>query len=394
MNRDPHPPRGFQTRAVHAADGIDPSTSISPPIYQSSTFKLDSCALGAELAQSVRPTGFYTRWGNPTTRRFETIVADLEGAEAALAFSSGMGAISAFTLSQVRQGDHVLVGSSIYSGVHELVCDVLARYGVESTSVDTRDLDSVRDAFRPRTKLLLVESPTNPTLQLCDLAALADLCRERGVISVVDNTFATPCNQNPLALGIDVVAHAATKAIGGHSDVTAGVICAKREIVDGAWPMLKILGACISPFESWLLIRGIKTLGLRVARQNESAAAIAAYLETHPGVEKVHYPGLRTHPEHQLACRQMTGFGGIVSFEIGGARTRGSSFAESLQLIELAVSLGGAESLICHPASMTHGMLDDDTLERAGLSPGLQRLSVGLEDVEDLIADLEQALET
>jgi cystathionine beta-lyase/cystathionine gamma-synthase len=366
---------------------------MTPPIYQTSTFKLDTCALGAEFALSVGPTEFYTRWGNPTTRHFETIIADLEGAEAALAFSSGMGAISAFVLSQVRQGDHILIGRSIYSGVHELVCNILARFGVESTSVDASDLDEVSRAFRHGSKLLLVESPTNPTLQICDLAALAGLCREHGVLSVVDNTFATPCNQNPIALGIDVVAHAATKAIGGHSDVTAGVICSRREVIDSAWPMLKIFGACLSPFEAWLLIRGLKTMSLRVARQSESAAAIAVYLEKHQRVEKVYYPGLAEHPGHELASRQMSGFGGMVSFEVTGGKAAGIRFAESLKLVDLAVSLGGAETILCHPASMTHAALDDDTLERSGLSPGLQRLSVGLEDPTDLIADLEQALE-
>ena len=248
--------QGLSTRAIHAGNEWNTSNALTPPIVQSSTFRLDTCADGADAAAATAPEAFYTRWGNPTTKQFETILADLERSEAALAFSSGMGAISALVLSLVEKGDHVLIGRSIYSGVHELVCNILPRFGVDSTSVDSSNLDEVRSAIRPESKFLIFESPTNPTLEIADIAALAEICREAGVLSVVDNTFATPYNQNPIALGVDVVAHAATKAIGGHSDVTAGVICSRREIVDAPWPYLKIFGACISPFEAWLLIRG------------------------------------------------------------------------------------------------------------------------------------------
>ena len=383
---------GIGTRAVHAGDALNNSSALTPPIWQSSTFRLESCSQGAEFAHATAPAAFYTRWGNPTTKQLEAILADLEGAEAALALSSGMAALSTLVLSCVRTGDHVLVGRSIYSGVHELARNVLPRFGVESDSVDTQDIDSVRAAIRPTTRLLLVESPTNPTLEICDLAALADACREHGVLSVVDNTFATPYNQNPIAFGVDVVVHAATKGIGGHSDLTAGAICSRREVIDRCWPFLKVLGACLSPFEAWLAIRGIKSLPLRVARQNETAGAIAEFLAAHRAVDSVHYPGLESHARHELARRQMRGFGSMLAFEVRGGAAVGARFAESLRLVELAVSLGGAETIISHPASMSHASLDDEALRRAGLSPGLLRLSVGLEDARDLIADLEQAL--
>ncbi len=384
--------QGLSTRAIHAGNEWNTSNALTPPIVQSSTFRLDTCADGADAAAATAPEAFYTRWGNPTTKQFETILADLERSEAALAFSSGMGAISALVLSLVEKGDHVLIGRSIYSGVHELVCNILPRFGVDSTSVDSSNLDEVRSAIRPESKFLIFESPTNPTLEIADIAALAEICREAGVLSVVDNTFATPYNQNPIALGVDVVAHAATKAIGGHSDVTAGVICSRREIVDAAWPFLKIFGACISPFEAWLLIRGIKTLPLRVERQNANALAVARYLVEHEKIERVYYPGLQSHPNHELASRQMRGFGSMVSFDLRGGKETGARFAEALELIQIAVSLGGAETIISHPASMSHASLNDETLRKAGLPPGLLRLSLGVEDAADLIADLDEAL--
>jgi methionine-gamma-lyase len=392
MNPQQDPEPRLSTRAIHAGDALNPSRALTPPIFQSSTFRLESCAQGAAFATATAPDSFYTRWGNPTTKQLEAILADLEGAEAALAFSSGMGAISALLFAHLQAGDHLLVNRSVYSGVHELAQKTLPRYGIEASFVEARDPAAVRAAVRPATRLLLVESPTNPTLEIVDLAALGALCRERGVLLVADNTFATPVNQNPLALGADVAVHAVTKGIAGHSDVTAGAICSRREVVERCWPFLTLFGACLSPFEAWLVIRGVKTLPLRVARQNESAAAIAAFLAAHPKVERVHYPGLTGHPGHELARRQMRGFGGMVSFEVRGGKAAGIRFAETLELVQLAVSLGGAETIISHPASMTHGMLDDAALHRAGIAPGLLRLSVGLEDARDLITDLEKAL--
>jgi cystathionine beta-lyase/cystathionine gamma-synthase len=388
----PPPPHRFETRAIHAGAELNRTSALAPPIFQSSTFKLESARQGAELTQAAAPAEFYTRWGNPTTKQLEAILADLEGAEAALAFASGMGAISTALLSLLSAGDHVLIGQSIYSGVNELARGVLPRFGIEVSFADSSDTHAVAAALRPETRLVLVESPTNPTLGLCDLEALGKLGRERGVLTMVDNTFATPANQNPIGLGIDIVAHAATKAIGGHSDVTAGAICSRRDIVERCWRHLKLFGASLSPFEAWLIIRGLKTLSLRVEKQSRSALALARFLESHPDVERVYYPGLPSHPGHALACRQMRGFGGILSFELRGGVQRGVRFVEALRLVQLAVSLGGAESLIQHPASMTHGTLGEDELRKAGISPGLLRLSVGLEAAEDLQEDLAQAL--
>ena len=394
MNEPREPPgrRGLPTRAIHSGTHWNESSAITSPIVQSTTFKLRDAAHGAELALSTAPAAFYTRWGNPTVKQFEEILADLEGAEACLAFSSGMGAITTTLLSLLKSGDHLLVGRSIYSGVQELASGILPRYGIDCSFEDSSDVQKLASALRPETRVIIVESPTNPTLELCDLEALGRLGRERGVLTVVDNTFATPCNQNPLALGIDIVVHAATKAIGGHSDVTCGVVCSRREIVEGCWKYLKLLGACLSPFEAWLLIRGVKTLALRAAQQDRSAGAVARVLESEERVARVHYPGLPSHPQHELARRQMRGFGGILSFELRGSLEEAARFAGSLELIQLAVSLGGAETLIQHPASMTHGNLSEEERRRAGIPEGLLRLSMGLEETEDIADDLRRAL--
>ena len=386
--------QGFTTRAIHSGNEWNQTRGLTPPIFQTSTFTLENLEEGVKMGQTVAPPEFYTRWGNPTTKQFEAVMAELEGAEAALALSSGMGAISTLILSLLQAGDHLLVGRSIYSGVHELANGILPRFGVESSAVDASDLDALAAAITPRTKALIVESPTNPTLEICDLEKVAALCREKQVVSIIDNTFATPVNQNPIALGFDAVVHAATKAIGGHSDVTAGVICSTEEIIAGCWGFLKILGASLSPFEAWLLLRGLKTLELRVLQQNTSALELARFLESRQDMEKVNYPGLESHEAHELASAQMSGFGGMLSFELSGGVERGMRFADQLAVIQPAVSLGGAESILQHPASMSHGALGEAELEKAGIAGGLFRLSVGLENTSDLQADLEQALDS
>ena len=386
--------QGFTTRAIHSGNEWNRTRGLTPPIFQTSTFTLENLEEGVKMGQAVAPPEFYTRWGNPTTKQFEAIMAELEGSEAALALSSGMGAISALILSLLQSGDHLLVGRSIYSGVHELANGILPRYGVESSALDASDLDALAAAITPRTKALIVESPTNPTLEVCDLEKVAALCREKQVLSIIDNTFATPVNQNPISLGFDAVVHAATKAIGGHSDVTAGVICSTEELLAGCGGFLKILGASLSPFEAWLLLRGLKTLELRVLRQNESALQLARFLESRQDMEKVNYPGLESHAAHELASSQMSGFGGLLSFELSGGVERGMRFAGELQVIQPAVSLGGAESILQPPASMSHGALGEEELEKAGIAGGLFRLSVGLENTSDLQADLEQALDS
>ncbi|MEM7230570.1 MAG: PLP-dependent aspartate aminotransferase family protein [Planctomycetota bacterium] len=383
---------GFSTRSIHSGSEWNESHSISPPIFQSTTFRLDTASAGGDFAVSTAPAEFYTRWGNPTTKQAEAVISELEGAERTLLFGSGMGAIGATMLALLQAGDHVLVGRSIYSGTHEIASGILPRYGVESGFVDPSDLEALGAAIQPNTKLIVVESPTNPSLEICDLAAIAEIARGRNVLTAVDNTFATPYNQNPIALGFDLVMHAATKALGGHSDVTAGSVSGSDELVSKIWKYLKLFGACLSPFEAWLLIRGLKTLELRAERQNASALRLAKFLNAHSKVERVYYPGLESHPGHELAKRQMRGFGGILSFELNASTQASAGFAESLHVVQLAVSLGGTESLIQHPASMTHGTLSDEDVRAAGISPGLLRLSVGLENVEDLEKDLETAL--
>ena len=383
----------FSTRAIHAGAHLNRTSALTPPIFQTSTFKLPSAAAGAAFTKSTAPSEFYTRWGNPTTKQFEAALASLEGSEAALAFSSGMGAISALFFTALSAGDHLLVGRSIYSGVSELANVFLPRFGVESSFADAGRIEDLDRAIRPNTKLIFVESPTNPTLDVCDLDAVAALGRRRGVLTAIDNTFATPVNQRPLSRGFDVVVHAATKFLGGHSDATAGVICGSQQLIDRAWYHLKLIGASLSPFEAWLLLRGLKTLAVRVQQQNDTTLEIARFLASRPEVERVHYPGLESHPRHALARRQMTGFGGVLSFEVRGGLAAGARLVESLRVIQLAVSLGGAESIIQHPASMTHGTLPEEEIRKAGIEPGLLRLSIGLEDVEDLRRDLAQGLD-
>jgi len=383
---------GFETRAIHAGAEHNKTSALTPPIMQSSTFKLPSAQAGAAFTKSTAPAEFYTRWGNPTTKQLEAVMASLEGSESALAFASGMGSISALFFATLSAGDHMVVGRAIYSGVSELANVFLPRFGVECSFADARSADAVASAVRPTTRLIFVESPTNPTLELCDLGAIASVGKAKGVLTAIDNTFATPVNQNPIAHGFDVVVHAATKFIGGHSDVTAGVICGPSELLKKAWYHLKLIGASLSPFEAWLLLRGLKTLAVRVREQNRIALELARFLESRPEVERVHYPGLESHPQHDLARRQMRGFGGILSFELRGGLKAGVRFVESLRLIQLAVSLGGVESIIQHPASMTHGTLPEEEIRKAGISPGLLRFSAGMESVDDLKADILQAL--
>lgn len=382
----------METRVVRAGGDLNPLSSLVPPIVQSATFLLQDAAHGARLSVATAPGDLYTRWGNPTTKQAEAALAELEGGEAALVTSSGMGAISAAIISRLASGDHVVVGKSLYAGSTELLTEILPRFGVEHTLVDPLDLDAVDRAFRPRTRLLYAETVTNPTMRVADLPALAERARGRGVFTMVDNTFATPIACRPLEHGFHMVLHSGTKYLNGHSDVTAGVMVGPRDAVEKAWYHLKVLGPSISPFESWLLLRGLRTLALRVERQARNALGLAKFLEGHGAVERVWYPGLPSHPDHDVAKRILSGFGGMIAFELKGGAEAGKRLVESVRLIRLAVSLGGVESLIQHPATMTHGPLSREQRRAAGITDGLVRLSVGIESEEDLAADLEQAL--
>jgi len=380
------------TRTVHHPEVVAESRPLSAPLYQSSTFKVDRAERIAAYAQQVQPAAFYTRWGNPTTDAWEKLMAELEGGEACLAFASGMAAVSTALFGLLRPKNHVVAGSSLYTATTKVLTGDLPRWGVEADLVDPTDPDAFARAAKQNTRLFYLESPSNPTMLLTDIQAVASIGRERGILTVVDNTFATTYNQRPLAAGADVVIHSATKYLSGHSDVVAGCVVSDRATCERIWHERTLLGGSIDPFAAWLLLRGMKTFALRMERHNQNALAVARWLESQEGVARVMYPGLASHPQHDLAERQMKGYGGMVSFELSGGRAAGTRLVESTRLAVLAVSLGGAETLIEHPASMSHAVLSEEALKKAGIPAGLIRLSVGIEDPDDLIADLAQAL--
>ena len=385
-------PLAPQTRLVHADAGLDPDTSVAPPIYPSVTYRARSAEEFHAMANEARHPRFYARYGSPTHARVEKLVSELEGAEAALVFASGMAEISGAVLSQLRAGDHVVAQRSHYMGTTQLVGSVLARFGVESSVVDQTDPAAFEAALRPNTRLVLLESPSNPLLQLTDLAAVAALARRRGIATIADNTFATPINQRPLDLGVDMVVHSATKFLGGHHDLLAGVVAGRREALERAWEMSIVLGGNLGAFEAWLLLRGLRTLAIRVERQNATAQALAEHLVRHPAVAAVHYPGLTSHPQHALARRQMRGCGGVLSVVLRGGVASAQAFMARTRLFTQAVSLGGIEALAMLAATTWSGTRGEEQMRAAGVDPGLVRLSVGLEDAADLIADLDQAL--
>lgn len=381
------------TEVIHA--GEDPHQqlgSVSCPIYQSSVFLFPSAEEGAAIQVGQKPGYFYTRLGNPTQAELERKMAALERGEAALAVASGMAAVATALLAAASPGDHIVAPEAIYSASGSLLDQMLGGFGIESSFVDATDPTNFTLATRPNTRVYYLETPDNPTLKLTDIATVSALAGERGILTVVDNTFATPYNQRPLQLGADVALHSATKYLGGHGDLMAGVLVGGRELIERArWKVNALLGGVIAPMSAWLVLRGIKTLALRMERHNENALAVARFLETQPEVVRVHYPGLPSHPQHLLAKSQMRGFGGMVSFDVGSAE-RGRALVNAVKLIHLGVSLGDTSSLIEHPASMTHATTPGDRLASAGVTQGLIRFSVGLERIDDLLADLAQAL--
>lgn len=375
---------GPSTRAVHAGQRPDEVTgAIMTPIYQTSTYVQP--ALGEHK-------GFeYARTRNPTRDALERNVAALEGGTHGFAFASGMAATDA-VLKLLSAGDHVICGENVYGGTHRVMTHVFQRLGLTFTFVDTRDSGAVAEAIGPATKMIFVETPTNPMMRLTDLAEVGRLARERNVLLAVDNTFATPVFQRPIAFGADLVIHSTTKYLNGHSDMVGGVVVTTRDdLAEGLAFIQNAAGAVPGPLDCWLALRGTKTLTLRMERHDRSGRQIAQWLARHPAVEQVYYPGLPSHEQHELACRQMSGFGGMISLELGSL-ARAKRFLSRLKLFALAESLGGVESLVGHPASMTHASVPTEMRLRMGLTDGLVRLSVGVEDVEDLLADLDQAL--
>ena len=374
----------FDTRAIHAGQPDDAATgAIAFPLYQTSTF--------AQSEPGVHQGYAYGRSENPTRTALESNLAALEEARFGLAFASGLAAVNN-VLNLLEAGDHVISCADLYGGSYRLFTKLYARLGITFTFVDATDVASVERAFRPRTRLLWLESPSNPLLRVTDLAACTALARERGVIATVDNTFATPVLQRPLALGADIVVHSTTKYLNGHSDVIGGaVVLNSPDLHERLRFFQNAVGAVPGPHDCWLVLRGIKTLGLRMERHCSNARAVAEWLAADRRVARVHYPGLASHPQHQLASRQMNDFGGIVSFELAdepAART----FSRAVRLWSVAESLGGPWSLLCHPPTMTHASVEPEVRHRNGISDGLIRLSPGLENVEDLIEDLDQAL--
>ncbi|MBM3451090.1 MAG: PLP-dependent transferase [Armatimonadetes bacterium] len=383
---------GFNTRAVHAGRNPDPNGSVVPPIYQTSTFAFDTVAEGADRATRISPA-FYTRWSNPTTKMAEERVASLEGAAAALLTASGMSAITKAVMTAVAAGDHVVCADGVYSGTYELFSKSLPRFGVDATFVEPTDPENFARALRPNTKLIYVETPANPVMKITDLAAVSRVARRAGVLTIADNTFASPYNTRPLEHGIDVVVHSATKFLGGHHHVVLGAVAASEEWIRRCWDQMRIYGGAPDPFASWLLLSGVQTLGLRVERVNATTQRVAAFLAGHPRVERVFYPGLPDHPGHDVARRQMRGFGGMLAFEAHGGIAGGARVVERMKIMKLAVSLGGICSLATHAASTTHLHVAREERLRQGITDGLIRVSIGIEDADDLIADLDAALD-
>jgi len=375
---------GFATTAIHAGNEPDIATgAVSVPIYQTSTYAQEG--LG-------KNKGFeYARTQNPTRLALERNIAALENAKFGYAFASGMSAIDA-TLKLVKAGDHVILGDNTYGGTYRLFNRILTNYGVEFDLADTSDITSLEKAFEPNTKMVFVETPTNPVMTVTDLSAVSELAHANGAKVVCDNTFMSPYFQKPIDLGVDIVVHSTTKYLNGHSDSVGGFVALNDE-KDAEWIQFvqNSVGAILSPFDSFLVLRGTKTLAVRMDAHDRNGRMVANFLTEHPKVQKVYYPGLASHPQHELAARQQSGFGGMVSFETGSLENA-KKVLESVKLCTLGESLGGVESLISHPATMTHASVPQESREKLGITDGLVRISVGIEDIEDIIADLDQAL--
>jgi cystathionine beta-lyase/cystathionine gamma-synthase len=384
----------LETRAIHtAAPDLNGSRPVSVPIYQTSTFAFADPGACSEALNDPDAGFAYSRYRNPTTRALEDAVADLEGGTAAIAASSGMGAINAVLLALLQPGDHVIAQRCLYGGTFSVFAALAARYGIEVSYISGRDAAELTAAARPRSRLLFLETIANPTVAVSDQPALMAAGRAAGLTCVVDNTFATPLLCRPIEHGADVVIHSATKYLGGHDDVTLGlVVSAGAEMQRVLWKNSVDLGVAADPFAAWLTIRGLKTLSLRMARHCQNAAHLAERLAAHPGVEAVHWPGLPSHPDHAVAQRLLSGYGGMVAFDLAGGREAGLRFITRLRLAALAPSLGGAETLVLHPASTSHRQMDAAGLREAGIGEGSIRVSVGLEHPDDLWADFEQAL--
>jgi len=379
-----------ETEAVRGGTSLHKKNGpLSTPIYQTSTFEVTD---SQEQVRATETDRFYTRYGNPTHTVAETAIAELEGTDAALLFASGMAAITTSILSLVKAGDHILAQRDIYGGVTKFLSQWLPKFGVETTFVDTNDIEQHERAIRPNTKLIHIESPTNPTVKIVDLEKIAALAKRHRLTTTIDATFSTPVNCRPAEWGIDLVLHSGTKYLGGHADIICGVAAGRRELIEQIHHVRTTLGCCMDPHAAFLLLRGIKTLAVRVQRHNENALRVAEFLSRHPKVTRVHYPMLKGSPHYDLAKKQMAGAGGVVSFEVDGTGEDACRVSESLNLFTLAPSLGGVDSLVSIPVLTSHAMIDPELRRKMGVTEQMIRLSVGIENADDLIADLEKGL--
>lgn len=384
---------GFNTKMVHAGGEPDKLGSAVVPIYQTSTFTFKNAKEGADRFAGKDEGYIYTRIGNPTIKALEDNIATLENGYGGIATASGMGAINSVYMALLNQGAHLISTASVYGPSRVIIEKHFSRFGVQSTYVDTSDTNNIISAIQPNSTLLYIETPSNPTMQLTDLRACVKIAKEHNLILVVDNTFSSPYLQNPLDLGADIVVHSVTKFINGHADIVGGIIVTKtEESYKKVRPMMVSLGCNMDPHQAYMVLRGVKTLSIRIDRAQESAGIIAEWLEKHPKVAWVKYPGLKSHPQRDLALKQMKGFGSMISFGLKGGLEAGEKLMNNMSLALLAVSLGGVETLIQHPASMTHSSLPREERIKAGIDDGLVRYSVGIENVEDLINDLDQAM--
>jgi cystathionine beta-lyase/cystathionine gamma-synthase len=382
--------RGFSTTVIHSGEGTTPS--LTTPIHETTTFVFESAAAVQRYNEGSSPHFLYSRYENPTIVAAEEKIAAADGAEVSLLFASGMAATSTLLLALLRAGDEIVCSAAVYGGTFHLLADFLPKFGIETRFVGVDALQAPERVVGPRTRLVWFETPINPTLRCVDIPRVAGACREAGVLSVIDNTFASPVNQRPLALGVDLSMQSATKYLNGHNDVLGGVISGARELLEPIGLARRKLGGNMDPHAAFALMRGLKTLAVRVARQNTSALAVAAALERHRKVRRVYYPGLPSHPDHNVAVAQMSGFGGMVCIDVEGGQEPAFRAFDRLQVIKRAASLGGVESLCSLPVLTSHWGHSDEQLAAAGITRGMMRLSIGLEEPEDLIADLEQAL--
>ncbi len=384
---------GFNSKLIHGGGYKDRFRGVNVPIYQSSTFSFESAEEGARCFNGESDGYIYTRLGNPTIGVLENIIADLEKGYGGIGTSSGMGAVNTVYMGLLQKDDHIVSSDAVYGPSRVVMEEYYSRFGIESTYVTTSNIENIKKAIKPNTKVLYLETPANPTIEITDLKACSEIAKEHKLTMVVDNTFSSPYLQRPIEFGADVVLHSLTKFINGHADIVGGIIVAKEEKLYKKLRSTMInLGCNMDPHQAYLVIRGLKTLSLRIDRAQENAMKIAEYLEKHPKVEWIKYPGLKSHPQHELAKKQMYGFGSMISFGLKGGFEAGKSLMNNIQLAILAVSLGGVESLIEHPASMTHSKVTKEDKIKAGITDELVRYSVGIENVEDLISDLEQAL--